>query len=182
MSFQVPLQVESNRQPIMVPGTVCDNTYELWSTNKTPLRLNIEGFYWGSCRQEATMWLNLAIQSPTPFSPRSQTYLAWPRAPGKQKQAFPIYGTVSINNPTWPQACKDLLIRLHISMAQRFSSKNWSKASLEDLEAVELGQCRPPGLTFSLFFFYMMILFFWLKDNCFTTVWWFLPCIGVNQP
>ena len=94
MSFQVPLQVESNRQPIMVPGTVCDNTYELWSTNKTPLRLNIEGFYWGSCRQEATMWLNLAIQSPTPFSPRSQTYLAWPRAPGKQKQALPLNGTV----------------------------------------------------------------------------------------
>ena len=160
MSFQVPLPVESNRQPIMAPGTVCDNTYELWSTNKTPLKLNIEGFYWGLYRQEATTWLNLAIQSPTRFSPRSQTYLAWPRAPGKRKQAFPIDGTVSINNPTWPQARKDLLIRLHVSMAQRFSSKNWSKASLEDLEAVELGQCRPPGLTFSLFFFYMMIFFF----------------------
>ena len=35
--------------------TVCDNRYELRSTNKTPLRLNIEGFYWGSCRQEAIM-------------------------------------------------------------------------------------------------------------------------------
>ena len=54
MSFQVPLPVESNRQPIMAPGTVCDNTYELWSTNKTPLKLNIEGFYWGLYRQEAT--------------------------------------------------------------------------------------------------------------------------------
>ena len=159
--------MESNGQPIMVPGTVCDNTYELWSKfllwsflwSKTPLRLNIEGFYWGSCRQEATMWLTLALQSPTPFSLRSQTYLAWPRAPGKQKQAFPINGTVSINNRTWPQACKDLLIRLYISMAQRFSSKNWPKASLEDLEVVEQGQCRPPGLTFSLFFFCMMIFF-----------------------
>ena len=33
------------------------------------------------------------------------------------------------------------------------------KVSLKDLELVQLGQHRPPGLTFSLFFFCMMISF-----------------------
>ena len=44
----------------------------------------------------------LAIQSPTPFSPRSQIHLVWPRAPGKQKQAFPINGTVGMVSTIQP--------------------------------------------------------------------------------
>ena len=29
---------------------------------------------------------------------------------------------------------------------------------------------------------FLVYFFFWLKDNCFTELWWFLPNVNMNQP
>ena len=107
----------------------------------------------------------LAIQSPTPFSPRSQIHLVWPRAPGKQKQAFPLNGTVSMVSTIQPGPRPQApgLQRLAYQAAYFNGSEVFFqkliKVSLKDFELVQLGQHRPPGLTFSFFFFCMMIFF-----------------------
>lgn len=80
-----------------------NNTYEVLLNREAYLNLCVQGFYW---RSDTWAWsLHMTDLSYSHLGPcRVEADIAWPRAPGEQKQAFTINYTVAINYLRWPKA------------------------------------------------------------------------------